>query len=228
MYSKWHRSVAFQQSLPSCLGTLPAVRVWARKTVPYSSRPVWKLVLLCVGRVFHGPHIQRRFFGRVKPRPWFYFTVPVMFAAIKHRSSHHIRTWSMRRLCSVSHSSTCLCQICDPSDIHWIALTQDHIVSKICGFSIATLWILARSQLWQREVKQRIKLHHVYIGRVPIQSELTSLIGDKIVNFKWRDFGGKTGPSPMVRVIWVVRPFATGWFRGKPEPEPTQEFGSSC
>jgi hypothetical protein len=59
-----------------------------------------------------------------------------------------------------------------------------------------------------------------------IRSKLKYLIGAKIVNLKYRVFGGKTGPMAMVRVFGVVRPVGTVRFRVEPYPEPTREFGT--
>jgi len=51
------------------------------------------------------------------------------------------------------------------------------------------------------EVKERIKLHNLYIDRVMIRSELRYLIGAKLVKLKCRVFGGKTGPIATIRVF---------------------------
>jgi len=42
-----------------------------------------------------------------------------------------------------------------------------------------------------REVKERVKLDNRHIDHVMLRSELTYLIGAKVVRLKWRVFGGK-------------------------------------
>ena len=95
----------------------------------------------------------------------------------------------------------------------------------MCGLSIATQRILVGSQIWKREVKERLKLHNLLTDHVVIRSELKYLIGAKMVNFKCRVFGGKAAPFPTVRVFRVVRPVATVRIRVEPDPEPTRQFG---
>jgi hypothetical protein len=76
-----------------------------------------------------------------------------------------------------------------------------------------------------QEVKVGLKLDNLRTNHVMIQSELKYLIGAKIVDLKYRVFGGKTAPFPTVRVFRVVRPVATVRFRVEPNPEPIREFG---
>jgi len=58
-----------------------------------------------------------------------------------------------------------------------------------------------------------------------VQSELKYLIGGKIVNWKCRVFGGKTGPFPTVHAFGMVRPARMVWLRVEQNSEPTREFG---
>jgi hypothetical protein len=58
-----------------------------------------------------------------------------------------------------------------------------------------------------------------------IRSELKYLIGGEAVMWKYRVFGGKTGPIPVGRVVRVIRTVATVQFRVELEPEPTRKFG---
>jgi len=53
-----------------------------------------------------------------------------------------------------------------------------------------------------------------------IKSELTYLIGAKIVDLKCRVFGGRTGPMAKVRVFFWYDPLQ--WFGSgsNPDPEP--------
>ena len=68
-----------------------------------------------------GPYINLWFFGRVVPGQWFHFTVPPTFAPIKYLSSDRTMTWSGRRLCSFSRPFTYRCEICDWTNIRWLA-----------------------------------------------------------------------------------------------------------
>jgi hypothetical protein len=82
-----------------------------------------------------------------------------------------------------------------------VAVKLGHVTGRICRFSIATPPILVRSPIQKWEVKELLTLHNVCIDHVMIQSELKYLLGAKDVRLKCRDFGGKTGPIAMVRVV---------------------------
>jgi hypothetical protein len=96
--------------------------------------------------------------------------------------------------------------------------------AKFGRFSIATQRILVQSQIWQREVKEPLKLSNLHTDHVTIQSELKYLFGAKNVNFKCRVIGVKTSPFPTVQVFYVVRPIATVWVRVEPYPELTRDI----
>jgi len=115
-------------------------------------------------------------------------------------------TWWIRRLCSFTRSSTSRFQICNCTNIRWIAVKEQHILCEIRGISIVTQRIFIRSQIWQWEVKERLTLHNVHTEHVMVWTELKYWIGAKIVNLRCRVFGGKTGPFPTVWVFGVVRP----------------------
>jgi len=127
--------------------------------------------------------------GRVGTGPRFHITVPSTFAQIKYLSSDRIVTWSVRRLCSISPSFASHCPICDWSNFRWIAVKEGDISAEKCGFSIATQRILVRSQMWQREVKEGLKLHNLRTDHVTVRSELIYLVRAKIVYLKCRVFG---------------------------------------
>jgi hypothetical protein len=69
-----------------------------------------------------GPVINPRFFGRVEPGLRFYITVTASLAPIKYLSYHRIKTWWICRLCSSTSSFTSCFQICDLTDIRWVAV----------------------------------------------------------------------------------------------------------
>jgi hypothetical protein len=76
--------------------------------------------------------------GRVGTGPRFHITVPATFAPIKYLGSDRMMTWSICRLCNFSPSFTSRCQICDWTNICWIAVKEGDISAEKCGFSIAT------------------------------------------------------------------------------------------
>ena len=129
-----------------------------------------------------GPDINPRFLAGLNPDRGSIFAVPATVAPIKYLSSDRITIWSVRRLCSFSPSFTSRCQICDWTNIHWFAVKSHHIWGEIPGFSIATRRILVRPQIWEREVKERLKLHNLRTDHIVIQSELKYLIAAKIVD----------------------------------------------
>jgi len=149
--------------------------------------------------------------GQVGTGPRFHITVPSTLAPIKYLSSDRIVTWSVRRLCSMSPSFTSRCLICDWRNIRWIAVKEGHISAEKCGFSIVTQLILVRSQVWQREVKEGLKLHNLRTDHVTIQSELRYLIGAKIVDLKCRVFG--------------ENPLQRSGSGSEPDPEPNRGIG---
>ena len=151
--------------------------------------------------------------------------VPATFGPIKQLRSQHITTWWIRRLCSYMRSSTSCFRICDLINICWIAVKYHQIFSKLCGFSKVTQRIFVRSQIWQREVKERLNLHNVRTDHVMEWSELKYIIGAKSVSLKCRVFSGKTVPFPMEQVFGVVRPVAMVQFRVEPDMEPSRKFG---
>jgi len=85
------------------------------------------------------------------------------------------------------------------------------ISAKKCGFEIATQRILVRSQISEREGKQGLKQHNLHTGHVTIRSELRYLIGAKIVDLKYRVFGGN-----------LLQRSGSGL---EPDPESNREFG---
>jgi len=103
-----------------------------------------------------------------------------ILAPIEYLSSDRIVTWSVRRLCSFSPSFPSRSQICDPTSIRWVAIENPHFSAEISPYFTAIQWILAQSQIWQREVKEGLKLHNLRTDHVTIQSELRYLIGGKV------------------------------------------------
>ena len=121
---------------------------------------------------------------------------PRCFAPIKYLSSDRIMTWCIRRLCSFSRSFTSRFQICDPSNTRWVAVENPRISVKIYPYLTATQQISVGSQFWQREVKDRLNLHNLYIHHVMIRSELRYLIGAKNVGTaKWTRGSVSTRPN---------------------------------
>jgi hypothetical protein len=93
-------------------------------------------------------------------------------APIKYLSSDRIVTWSVGRLSSFSPSFTSRSQICGRSNIHRIAIENPGISPDMWRFITAIQWILVQSQIWQREVKEGLKLHNLRTDHIVIRSEL--------------------------------------------------------
>jgi hypothetical protein len=68
-------------------------------------------------------------------------------------------------------------------------------------------------------------MYNLGTDHVMIRSELKYIIGAKIVDLKYRVFGGKTTAFPTVQVFRVVRPVVKVRLRVEPNPEPIWEFG---
>jgi len=100
---------------------------------------------------------------------------------MKYLSSNRIMIWCIRRWCNVSHSFTSSFQICDRTNIHWVAGENQQHSLNIVTYSTATHRISVGLQLWEREVIQQLKWHNLCLYHVMIQSELKYLIGGKNV-----------------------------------------------
>ena len=100
-----------------------------------------------------------------------------IFAPIKYLSSDRIVTWSVGKLCSFSPSFTSRSQICGRTNIHRVAIENPRILPEKWRYFTAIRWILVQSQIGQREVKQRLKLHNLHTDHIVIRSELKYLIG---------------------------------------------------
>ena len=99
---------------------------------------------------------------------------------IKYRSSDHIVTWLICRLCRINRSFTSNVYICDPTNIRLVALKNPPISPKIvCSFK-ATKCLLVGSPIWTWEVKEWVILHHLHIDHITIRSQLIYLIGAKV------------------------------------------------
>jgi len=101
-------------------------------------------------------------------------------AAIKYLSSDRIVTWSVRRLCSSSRTFTSRVQICDLTNIRWVALENPVILRKISLYVTATQRISVGSEIWKWEVNKRLELHNVRTDHVVLQLELKYSIGAKV------------------------------------------------
>jgi len=114
--------------------------------------------------------------GPVLPPKTWHFNIKSL-APIKYLSSDGIMTQSICKLCSFMRTFTSRFQICDRTNIHWVAIESLQISLEIWLYFTAILRILVRSQIWKREVKERIKLHNLHIDHVTIWPELKYLIG---------------------------------------------------
>jgi len=116
--------------------------------------------------------------GPVLPPKTRHFNITSL-APIKYLSSDRITTQSVAKLCSFMRSFTSRFQICNTTNIRWVAIENPRISLEIWSYFTASLRILVRSQIWKREVKERIKLHNLRTDHVMIRSELKYLIGAK-------------------------------------------------
>jgi hypothetical protein len=134
------------------------------------------------------------------------------FAPIKYLSSDRIMTWCICILCRLSRSFTSISQICDWTNISWVAVENLWISVNIYTYFTATQRIPVRSQFWQREVKDRLKLQNLHKHHVMIWSELKYSIAAKNVGTaKWT-----CGPVP-------TRP-KNPQFRSGPDHKPAKTF----
>jgi len=118
--------------------------------------------------------------GPVLPPKTRHFNITTL-APIKNLSSDRIMTWSVCRLFSSSRSFTSRFQICDPTNICWVAIENPIVSCKIGLHFTATQRISVRSQIWKREVKEGLELHNLHTDHLMMQSELKYLIGAKVV-----------------------------------------------
>jgi len=92
-----------------------------------------------------------------------------IFARMKYFSYDRIVIWPVRILCSFSRSFTSRCQICDRANICWVAVEHPRISLKIWCYFTAISRIFVGSQIWKREVKERIKLHNLHTDHITIR-----------------------------------------------------------
>ena len=118
--------------------------------------------------------------GPVLPPKTRHFNITTL-ASIKYLSSDRIMTWSVCRLCSSSRSFTSRFQICVPTNIRWVAIENPLISRKMGLYFTATQRITVGSQIWKREVKERLEMHNLRTDHLLIWSELKYLIGAKVV-----------------------------------------------
>jgi len=92
--------------------------------------------------------------------------------AIKNLSADCIVTWSVGRLCTPSRSFTSRFQICNPTNICWVAIENVLISFTICPYFTVTQRISVWSQIGMPKVKELIILQNLRIHHVMIRSEL--------------------------------------------------------
>jgi hypothetical protein len=115
---------------------------------------------------------------------------------IKYLSSDRIMTWSVHRFCSSSRCFTSSFQICDLTNTCWVAIENPLILCTMCHYFTATEPISVGSQIWKREVKERLERHNQYNDHVLLQSELKYWIGAKVAGtVKWNRSPGTTQPN---------------------------------
>jgi len=119
-----------------------------------------------------------------------------MLAPIKYLSSDRTMTWSVRTLCSFIRSFTFRFQICDQTNIRWVAIENPQVSLEIWCYVPAIQRILIRLQIREREVEERVKLHNLRIHHVMIRWDLRYLIGAKVARtVRWNCSLGTTWPK---------------------------------
>ena len=118
-----------------------------------------------------------------------------ILAPIKYLSSDRITTWSVCRLCSFGRSFTSRFQICDLTSIRWVTIENPPISLKITHYFATTQRISVGSQIWKREVKERVRLHNLRTDHVVIRSELKDLIGAKGVGTVYLELWSGSNPA---------------------------------
>ena len=118
--------------------------------------------------------------GPVLPPKTRHFNITTL-PPIEHLSSDRIVTWSVRRLCSSSHFFTSRCQICNPTNIRWVAIENLLISLMVYLYFTATQRISVWSQVWMQGVKEHAKLDNLHIQHVMIRSELKYSVAAKAV-----------------------------------------------
>jgi hypothetical protein len=111
------------------------------------------------------------------PKPRHFNTTSL--ALIIYLSSDRIMTRSICKLCSFMRSFTYRFQICDQTDIRWVASENPGNSREIWHCCAAIIGILVGLQFWTREVNERIILHNLDIDHIIIWSERKYLSGAK-------------------------------------------------
>jgi len=142
--------------------------------------------------------------GTVLPPKTHHFKFTIV-APTKYFSSDCTMTWSVRTLCSFRRTFTSRCQICNRTNICWVAIENPRMSLRIWCYFTAIQRILIRSQIWKREVEECVKLHNLHIHHVMICWDLRYLIRAKVAEtLKW-NCGPGNNPSKTKRFGFLVR-----------------------
>jgi len=119
-----------------------------------------------------------------------------IFAPIKYLSSDRIVTWSVGKSCKFSPAFTARYHIRSRTNFRPVVIKNPWILPEKWGYFTAIRWILVQSQIWQREVKERLKLHNLHTDHIVIQSELKYFIWVKVAGTVMCNRGpGSTRPK---------------------------------
>ena len=143
-----------------------------------------------------------------------------IFAPIKYLSSDRIVTWSVGKLCSFSPSFTSGSQICGRTNIRRVAIENPGISPEMWCYFTVIQWILVQSQIWHREVKERLKLHNLRTDHIVIRSEIKYLIGAKVAGKVIWNRGFMSGPGNKPAKTERVGLLGGSW----PGPGPSGRF----
>jgi len=120
-------------------------------------------------------------------------TNTTFLAPIKYLSSDPIVGWSVRRLPSSSPWFPSRSDICNRTNIGWVAIENPQFSAERAPSFRAFQRILVQSQIWQREVKEGLKLLNLDIDHILKRSEPKYWIG----------------PTVAITVLWNCGPVWT-------------------
>jgi len=123
-------------------------------------------------------------------------SVVTILPPIDYLSSDHIMTWSVRTLCGCRRSSTSCCQICDGTNIRWIAIEHPQILPPISCYFTPIQGILVHLQICTWEVEEWLPLDNQCTDHFVIHWDLRYLIVAKVAGtIKWNSSPGTSWPK---------------------------------
>jgi len=105
-------------------------------------------------------------------------------------------TWSIHTLGGFCRCFTDSCQICNRTNICWVGIENPRISLIIWGSLTSIQRISVWSQIWKREVEERLKLHNLGIHHNLMHWDLRYWIAAKVAwTIQWNCGAGTTWPK---------------------------------